>query len=166
MNVCLGIYACTMYIKFCAIDRALGRKIMEDLTGPGRERVDRLPLLVSGQNIVKLLSVPKLHDGTAVTMMNSVVDSMDEWLRNHIKVLRYDGMEHGYEGWSLHFAGERDWQIATKFSLSLSCDRDYAGESFRDLWCFEVTKHGFFWTFQGFLASCKSSFVYNSHGGW
>ena len=79
MNVCLGIYARTMYIKFCAIDRALGRKIMEDLTGPGREQVDRrLPLLVSGQNIVKLLSVPKLHDGTAVTMMNSVVDSMDE----------------------------------------------------------------------------------------
>src|SRR6218665_3793929 len=78
INVCLGIYACTMYIKFCAIDCALGRKIMKDLTGPGRDRVDRLPLLVSGQNIVKLLSVPKLHDGTAVTMMNSVVDSMDE----------------------------------------------------------------------------------------
>ena len=51
---------------------------MEDLTGPGRELVDRLPLLVTGQNIMKLLSVPKLHDGTTVTMTNSVVDSMDE----------------------------------------------------------------------------------------
>ena len=62
----------------CAIGRALERKIMEDLTGPGQERVDCLPILVSGQNIVKLLSVPKLHDGTAVTMTNAVVDSMDE----------------------------------------------------------------------------------------
>src|SRR6218665_3818531 len=60
-------------------------------------------------------------------------------------------MEHGYKGWSLHFAGERDWQIATKFSLSLSCDRDYAGESFRDLCSFEITKHGFFGHFKDFL---------------
>src|SRR6218665_1709688 len=50
MNVCLGMYVCTMYIMLCAIDRALERKVMEDLTGPGRERVDRLPILVSGQN--------------------------------------------------------------------------------------------------------------------
>src|SRR6218665_2099314 len=46
---------------------------------------------------------------------------------------------------------EIDWQIATKFSLSLSCDRDYAGESFRDLCSFEVTKHGFFGHFKDFL---------------
>src|SRR6218665_773863 len=76
--VSLRIMMIMMFNKFCAIDCALGRKIMKDLTGPGRERVDRLPLLVSGQNIVKLLSVPKLHHGTAVTMVNSVVDSMDE----------------------------------------------------------------------------------------
>ena len=30
-------------------------KIMDDFTGPGREHVDRLPILVSGQNVVKLL---------------------------------------------------------------------------------------------------------------
>ena len=54
-----------MYIMLCAIDRALGGKIMEDLTGPGRERVDR-----------------------------------------------YDRIEHRYEGRSLHFVGEIDWQIA------------------------------------------------------
>jgi len=35
-------------------------KIMDDFTGPGREHIDRLPILVSGQNVVKLLSVPKL----------------------------------------------------------------------------------------------------------
>ena len=78
MNACLGVYVCPMSIMLCAIDRALGRKIMEGITGPGRERVDRLPILVSGENMVKLLSVPKLHDGTAVTMMNAVVGSMDE----------------------------------------------------------------------------------------
>ena len=39
-----------LYIMLCAIDRALGRKIMEDLTGLGRERFDRLPTLVSGEN--------------------------------------------------------------------------------------------------------------------
>ena len=66
-------------------------KIMEDFTGPGRERVDRLPILVSGQNLVKLLSVPKLLDGTAVTMLNVVVDSMDErGSRNRIKGLCLD----------------------------------------------------------------------------
>ena len=31
MNVCLGMYVCTMYIMVCAIDHGLGRKIMEDL---------------------------------------------------------------------------------------------------------------------------------------
>jgi hypothetical protein len=68
-------------------------KIMDDLTGPGpgRERVDRLPILVSGQNVIKLLSVPKLHDGTAVTMAHAVVENMDEWgLRNRIQGLCFD----------------------------------------------------------------------------
>ena len=65
------VHVCTMYIMLCAIDRALGRKIIEGITGPGRERVDRLPILVSGQNMVKLLSVPKLHDGTVVTKLTN-----------------------------------------------------------------------------------------------
>jgi len=66
-------------------------KIMDDFTGPGRERIDRLPVLVSGKNVVKLLAVPKLHDGTAVTMSRAVVEIMDEWgLRNRIKGLCFD----------------------------------------------------------------------------
>ena len=66
-------------------------KIMDDFTGPGREHVDRLPILVSGQNVVKLLSVPKLHDGTAATISRAVTESMDEWgLRNRIKGLCFD----------------------------------------------------------------------------
>jgi len=56
-------------------------KIMEDLTCPGRERVDRLPILVSGQNVVKvkLLSVPKLNDGTASTMTQEIVECINKW---------------------------------------------------------------------------------------
>ena len=38
---------------------------MDDFTIPGHKRVDRLPVQVSGKNVVKLLSVPKLHDGIA-----------------------------------------------------------------------------------------------------
>jgi len=66
-------------------------KIIYDFTGPGREHVDCLPILVSGQNVVKLLSIPKLHDGTAATISWAVTESMDEWgLQNHIKGLRFN----------------------------------------------------------------------------
>ena len=41
---------------------------MENYTGTGTERVDRLTILVSGQNVVKLLPVPKVQDSTAVTI--------------------------------------------------------------------------------------------------
>lgn len=66
-------------------------KMMNDLTGPGRERVERLPILVSGQDVMKLLSVPKLQDGTAPTMTQAVVNAIDEWgLRDRIKGLCFD----------------------------------------------------------------------------
>jgi hypothetical protein len=54
-------------------------KIMEDITGPGRDYVDRLPLLVSGRNIVKLLKVPKLHDGKPTTISQVVTETLDDW---------------------------------------------------------------------------------------
>jgi len=47
---------------------------MDDFTSPGRARVDRLPILVSGQNVVKLLSIPKFHDGTALTMAREILE--------------------------------------------------------------------------------------------
>ena len=66
-------------------------KIMDDFTGPGREHIDRLTILVSGQNVVKLLSVPKLYDGTAATISQTVTETMDEWgLRSRIKGLCFD----------------------------------------------------------------------------
>src|SRR6218665_847930 len=66
-------------------------KIIEDFTSPGKKKVDRLPILVSGQNVVKLLSVPKLCNGTAVKMSEAVIDCMDEWgLRDRIKGMCFD----------------------------------------------------------------------------
>lgn len=66
-------------------------KMLDDMTGPGRQRVDRLPVLVSGQDVVKLLAVPKLQDGTAHTMTQAVLDTVDEWgLRDKIKGLCFD----------------------------------------------------------------------------
>jgi len=56
----------------------LDGKLMEDFSGPGREKVDRLPILVSGQDVIKLLSVPKLNVGKAVTMSNAITNSVDE----------------------------------------------------------------------------------------
>ena len=54
-------------------------KIMEDFTSPVCKRMDRLPILISGHDVIKLLSVPKLNDETAVTVSHAMVDSMDEW---------------------------------------------------------------------------------------
>jgi len=52
---------------------------MDDFTGPERGKVDRLPILVSGQDVIKLLSVPRLHDGTAATMTQAITQSIDDW---------------------------------------------------------------------------------------
>src|SRR6218665_1427926 len=63
-------------------------KIIEDFTSPGKKKVDRLPILVSGQNVVKLLSVPKLCN---VKMPEVVIDCMDEWgLRDRIRGMCFD----------------------------------------------------------------------------
>ena len=48
---------------------------MDNLTGSERGKVDRLPILVSGlQDVVKLLAVPKLQDGTAASMAQAIID--------------------------------------------------------------------------------------------
>lgn len=77
-------------------------KILNDFTRNERDRVDRLPVLVSGQQVVKLLSVPKLDNGTAASISKAIIQSIDEWgLRNRIKELCFDatasntGMKNG-----------------------------------------------------------------------
>jgi len=51
---------------------------MVDYTGPGREHIERLPILVSGHDVDKLLSVPKLCDGTAARMNLEIVETLEE----------------------------------------------------------------------------------------
>jgi hypothetical protein len=66
-------------------------KIMDNLTGPGRDRVDRLPVLVSGQDVIKLLAVPKLENATAILTTEAIVNIIDEWgLRGRVKALCFD----------------------------------------------------------------------------
>ncbi len=68
-------------------------KIMDDFTGlnPGKVQVDRLPILVSGENIVKLLSVPKLHSGTADVTATAIMNVIDEWgLQDRIRGFCFD----------------------------------------------------------------------------
>jgi hypothetical protein len=72
-------------------------KIMDDFTGlnPGKVQVDQLPILVSGENVVKLLSVLKLHSGTADVTATAIMNVIDEWrLQDHnymMLLLRYNG---------------------------------------------------------------------------
>ena len=47
-------------------------------TGPGTERFDPLAIIVSGRNVVKLLSVPKPHDNTAA-IANEISQAIDDW---------------------------------------------------------------------------------------
>ena len=46
---------------------------MSDLTG--RQKVDRLPILVSGDGMYKILAVPKMSDGKARATAEVIGDS-------------------------------------------------------------------------------------------
>lgn len=52
-------------------------KLLQDLTS--KEHVDRLPILISGQGINKLLGVPKLTSGTGEGQANAIADALQEW---------------------------------------------------------------------------------------
>lgn len=52
-------------------------KLMPDLDGSGK--VDRLAIIVSGEDTSKLLKVPKLHSGTGSEMAQAVYDCLQEW---------------------------------------------------------------------------------------
>src|SRR5688572_15620925 len=64
---------------------------MDNLTSTGRDSVDRLPVLVSGHHVEKLLAVPKLENATAIVTKRAMVQVIDEWgLRERIKALCFD----------------------------------------------------------------------------
>src|SRR6218665_1751668 len=121
-----------------------GGKIIEDITSPGKKKVDRLPILVSGQNVVKLLYVPKLCNGTAVKMSEAVIDCLDEWgLRDRIKGMCFDttASNAGTKGGVCLGPTDtkRNWSEAPAFSTPSSYFRDHAGEGVWHAICFKVS---------------------------
>jgi len=52
-------------------------KLVEDLVG--KKHVDRLPILVSGHGISKLLGVPKLVSGTGEVVATAVFNTIADW---------------------------------------------------------------------------------------
>src|SRR6218665_102077 len=52
-------------------------KLLQDLTG--KEHVDRLPVLVSGHGVNKLLGVSKLTSGTGENMAAAVYTLLQDW---------------------------------------------------------------------------------------
>lgn len=57
----------------------------------GKESVERLTVLVSGQGVVKLLVVPKIPKGTGLAQSNVVYQLVEEWkVKDQIKFLCFD----------------------------------------------------------------------------
>ena len=65
-------------------------KLLPDISGK-QEKINRLPILVSGQGVERLLNVPKLPNGTGEAMANAVVTAIDNWnLAENIKAMSFD----------------------------------------------------------------------------
>jgi len=52
-------------------------KLLPALTGT--DKVDRLPVIVTGGGLSKLLGVPKLSSGTGQAMAKAVMDCLEDW---------------------------------------------------------------------------------------
>ncbi|ESN96879.1 hypothetical protein HELRODRAFT_178679 [Helobdella robusta] len=64
-------------------------KLLLDLTG--NQKVDRLPIVVAGAGVEKLLSVPKLESGTGERQATAVHECLLEWnLEESVKALVFD----------------------------------------------------------------------------
>lgn len=64
-------------------------KLLEDITG--QQRVDRLPILVSGERFDQLLAVPKLPAGTGEAAASAVFECAISWgLCDRIKAMSFD----------------------------------------------------------------------------
>ncbi|XP_065679988.1 uncharacterized protein LOC124806701 [Hydra vulgaris] len=65
-------------------------KLLPDISEK-HEKIDRLPILVSGQGVERLLNVPKLPNGTGEAMANAVVTAIYDWnLAENIKAMSFD----------------------------------------------------------------------------
>ena len=62
---------------------------MKYLTGD--EKVDRLPIIISGFGTEQLLSVSKLSSGTGQAIADVMIEVLSEWgVKNGIKALSFD----------------------------------------------------------------------------
>ena len=64
---------------------------MPDDTDPGRGCVDRLPIMVSGKDVTKLLAIPKLQSGTAAVISDACLAEIRSWgLEDRIVAMCFD----------------------------------------------------------------------------
>jgi hypothetical protein len=64
-------------------------KLMPDITG--HENVDRLPIIISGGGMYKLLAVPKLNSGTGEAMATAVYEALQDWnLCDRVQAMCFD----------------------------------------------------------------------------
>lgn len=64
-------------------------KLLPDVTG--NDKVDRLPVLVSGSGIIKLLGVPKIPSGTGKSMADAVVACLEDWdIKDRVTAMSFD----------------------------------------------------------------------------
>ena len=64
-------------------------KLLPDLTG--NEKVDRLPILVSGLGVIQLLAVPKLPNGTGEAMAAAVYAAITDWdIQEQVCAMAFD----------------------------------------------------------------------------
>ena len=64
-------------------------KMLPDITG--HEKVDRLPVLVSGYQVEQLLGVPKLPNGTGEATSNAIITMIQQWqMESQVKGMCFD----------------------------------------------------------------------------
>jgi len=64
-------------------------KLLPDLTG--KEKVDRLPVILSGGGMCQLIGVPKLAEGTGEAQASAVAHLLDEWkVTNRVAAMCFD----------------------------------------------------------------------------
>ena len=64
-------------------------KLIKDLNG--NEKVDRLPVLVTGKNVSQLLTVAKLESGTGPAQAAVVFEAIEDWeIGNRVQAMCFD----------------------------------------------------------------------------
>ena len=65
-------------------------KLLPDISS-NKEKIDRLPIIVSGQNNEQLLSVPKLKEGTNNSNLSAVLNGLNKWrIRDQVALMCLD----------------------------------------------------------------------------